>query len=310
VPPLVEQLEALLVRLRRRHPDLLGLGLGQRTRRGRIVPESVIKLQVKVKRRRPARPFPRHVRLAAVVLGQAVGVSVPTDVETVPRVHATRLSVDGMRASALASWTGADGARRGGVITAAHGLPRPDDPDPTVPVELADGTQAAGTVVARSDLAADGWDVGLVRVDGPLARLADIAPSRPPLATADELLALLSASPADPTTVRGETWSGGPSALRALAFLLEWEWQGVPGKLRRVVQARAQAALVFQPGTSGSCWVATPAAGARAMAVQSHAIPPKFRDAFGTHLLSAVEWLRAQPGLASLQVAWREADLP
>lgn len=100
-----------------------------------------------------------------------------------------------------------------------------------------------------------------------------------------------------------------PTGLVALAFLLEWEWQGVPGELRRVVQSKSAEVGAFKPGTSGSAWVCSTPAGRVVAALQSHGHKPAYPIAEGTHFASAVEWLRAQPGLADLRVAWRVQDL-
>jgi len=313
VPPLVEQLEALLAKLRARHPELLGLGFGFRRRRGRIVPEQVVKLQVRRKIRGKhagVRLFPKTVALRALVLGQSVVVRVPTDVETPRRMRATRFAIDGMTASALASWNDASGRKAFGALTAAHGLPFPGPSAPAVAVHLGDGTQTQGVVVARTSLEQDGLDVGLVRMDVLPAQIGDAGPRTPAIATADQLLQLLSSSSSDDVGAPAESWSSAtPTRIRGLAFLLEWQWAGVQATMRRIVQCKASKLGAFRPGTSGSAWVATAATGELAMAIQSHGHEPKFQLAEGTHLATAIEWLAARPGIADLRVAWRVQDL-
>jgi len=309
VAPLTEQLERLFARLRRRHPDLLGIGLGSRRRRGRLLPELTVKLEVSRKNRKLARGrrLPPSVVLTTLALGQPVRVRVPTDVEPRRRPMFSAFAVGRMTAAALATWP--DGAGRAyGIVTAAHGL----EAD-TVPVTLRDGSQVAGSVVARADLAQDGLDAGLVRV--PVAspdRLADVGPVSVDPATADELLLSLSSSNQDAIGTDAETWAGPtPVAISAVAFYVCWQWAGIAGTLRNVVECHAPLDGVFAPGTSGSMWVtaATGSPPRRAMAIQSHGFGPLFRVAEGTHFLSALEWLRKLPAFAEIEVAWKAADL-
>jgi hypothetical protein len=305
---LTEQLQTMFGRLKRRHTELLGIGLGARRRRGRLQPELTVKLQVrrKVGDARGVRLFPKTVRLTTVALGQVVAVDVPTDVETPRRMRPTHFGVGAMTASAWALWD-EQGQQTLGVVSAAHGLK-----DDRVSVRLRDGSEVSGTVVVRSSLAAHGVDVGLVRlqrIDSSL--MADAGPASPPLATADELLDVLSSSPTDLIGMAAESWSSsGVTRVRGVAFYPVWHWDGVEGELRNVVECRATKLGAFAPGTSGSSWIAVGAHGERkAIALQSHGFPPLFHVAAGTHFQSAIEWLKAQKGLATLRIAWRAGEL-
>lgn len=307
VPGLAAQLQAILARLKKRHPELTGIGLGARRRRYKYIPEVVVKFQVRKKHRRPREGvtfLPKSVKLKAIVLGRVVTVSLPTDVETPRRVRPSQAHVGGMTASALASWNDSRDGTCLGVITASHGLDQP-----SVPVQLGDGTQTEGTVVARSDLAIDGYDVGLVKVDvADKAQLPEIGRWLPPLATAEQLLEMLSGSPDDCFGADAESWySSSPQAISACAFYIEWQWHGFDYPFKYVVHCSGLM-NTFEPGTSGSTWVTQPPT-RLVMALQSHGLEPLFQEAFGTHFLSAIQWLQNQPGISNLKVAWRPADL-
>jgi hypothetical protein len=274
------------------------------------VAEMTVKLQVRKKHpvsTRDMRLLPARVRLETFALGQPVRVWVPTDVEAPRRLARTGFPVGGMTASALGAWKSSD-EQRYGVVTAGHGL----DGGP-ITVRMRDGTEMQGTAVARSSVVRDGLDVGLVRlpIRDPLL-LADVGSESPPMATADELLLALSSSNTDVIGADGESWATeAPQPLIAVAFYVRWQWAGVEGELRNVVECHATVDGVFEPGTSGSAWVMAPPGGLsrKMMALQSHGFKPLFRVAEGTHFLSAVEWLRSQAGLGDLRVAWRAADL-
>jgi len=301
---LVGQLESLLKQLRGSHPNLLGIGLGYRRRRGRLVPETVVKFQVDRKVRKvtkDVRLLPKRVKLRTLALGQVVTIDVPTDVET-PRRMSPTASVGGMTVAALARWVAADGGECSGVITAAHGLR-----ESQIDVELADGSKASGQVLVRSS-PADGYDIGLVRLEVPLDRLSNIGPSSPPLADANTLLSMLSSDPNDALSVKAETWSSTTSKpIWALAFFVEWRWQGFEHPMKHVVQCDG-GPNVFEPGSSGSVWV-TRGAHPWVLALQSHGHEPDFRLAEGTHFQSGFEWLSARPEVNELRVAWRVEDL-
>jgi hypothetical protein len=298
------------MRLKRRHPELLGIGLGTRRRRGRLVAETTVKLQVRRKlpdSTRGVHLLPARVRLETFALGQPVKVWVPTDVEAPRRLVRTGFPVGGMTASALGAWKIGD-QQMYGVVTAGHGL----DEGP-IPVRMRDGAEMQGIAVARSSVGRDGLDVGLVRLpirDALL--LADVGPESPLMASADDLLLALSSSNTDAVGADGESWATeAPQPIMAVAFYVRWQWAGVEGELRNVVECHATVDGMFDPGTSGSAWVMAPSGGAarKIMALQSHGFKPLFRVAEGTHFLSAVEWLRSQAGLGDLRVAWRAADL-
>jgi hypothetical protein len=268
-----------------------------------------VKLQVRKKHpksTRGVRFLPARLRLETLALGQPVKVWVPTDVEIPRRWTRTRFPVGRMTASALAAWK-ASGAEFFGVITAGHGLD-----EPTVNVRMRDGTGMQGSVVARSSIAVDGLDVGLVQlpIQDP-SLLGDIGPESPPMATADELLLGLSSSSTDAIGAEAESWATEhPRPLLAVAFYVRCPLAGV-GELRNVVECQAFVDGAFDLGTSGSVWVMVPPHGLprKVMALQSHGFQPLFRVAEGTHFLSAVEWLRSRAGLGDLRVAWRAADL-
>jgi hypothetical protein len=303
------QLETIFRRLKRRYPELVGIGLGIRRRRGRLVPEMTVKLQVRKKHPRSTkgvRFLPARIRLETLALGQPVKVWVPTDVEVPRRWTRTQFSVGGMTASALAAWK-KDGEDVYGVVTAGHGLD-----EPTVSVQMRDGSQVKGSVVARSSIAADGLDVGLVQLPTTEpSLLSDVGSDSQLMATADELLLALSSSNTDATAANAESWATEvPRRIKAVAFYVRCPLTGV-GELRNAVECQAYVNNVFQPGTSGSIWVMVPSGGLprKIMALQSVGFEPLFRVAEGTHFLSAVEWLRNQAGLGDLRVAWRAADL-
>lgn len=306
-PPLVEQLEDTFTRLKKRFPELIGIGLGYRRRRGRVVPEVTVKLQVRKKIRHPEkemRLLPKHVKLTTIALGQPVTISVPTDIEAPQRMTPTFTTVDGMKVAMLAAWLDEQGSRRFGVISAGHGLEQQ-----TTPVELADGTHAVGQVVAKSDLVRDGYDVGLVDVDVAPAQLPQLSSELPVPASAQQLLDMISLDPQDNISVEGETWSSSNrETIQALAFFVSWQWQGLPSALKHVVQCGGTIGT-FERGTSGSVWTTKPP-GRLVMAIQSHAHEPKYSQAEGTHFLSAVEWLMQQPGIYDLRIAWQPSDLP
>jgi len=309
VPPLTVQLETIFRRLKQRCPELLGIGLGIRRRRGRLVPEMTVKLQVGKKHPKSTkgvRFLPARIRLETLALGQPVKVWVPTDIEVPRRWTRTQFPVGGMTASALAAWK-TSGKNLYGVVTAGHGL----DAE-TVNVRMRNGTEMRGSVVARSSVAVDGLDVGLVQlpISDPLL-LGDVGSESPPMATADELLLALSSSNTDAIAANGESWATEvPRRLKAVAFYVRCPLAGV-GELRNVVECQAYVDGVFKPGTSGSVWVMVPSGvlPRKIIALQSYGFEPLFRVAEGTHFLSAVEWLRNRAGLGDLRVAWRAADL-
>lgn len=302
--PLVQQLETIYAGLQKSFPEVTGIGLGYRRRHGSVVAEITVKLQVHQKIRRLGRGvkrLPKSVKLSTVALGQTVVVSVPTDIEEPERMISTS-GVGGMKVAALASWAGEEGRRMYGVVTAGHGLEQP-----TVSVELSDGSHTDGHVVAKSELATHGYDVGLVQVNVRPAMLPSISSESFVLASAQELLHLLSSDPRDRSSVEGESWSSPTGeTIQALAFFVEWKWQGLP-TLKNVVQCRGSIGT-FEPGTSGSVWTTKPPRRI-ALAIQSHGHEPQFSQAEGTHFWSAVEWLKQQPGISSLQIAWSNNSL-
>jgi hypothetical protein len=286
---------------------LIGIGLGYRRRRGRIVPEVTVKLQVRKKIRNPAKGahlLPKHVRLTAVALGQPITISVPTDIEAPRRMASTYTAVDGMKVAMLASWLDDHGSRHFGVITAGHGLEQQ-----ATQVELADGSLTEGQVIAKSDLAQDGYDVGLVAVNVVPALLPQLSSEFPIQASAQQLLDMLSSDPHDKESVDGETWSSrSRETIQALAFFVSWQWEGLPDALKHVVQCGGTIGT-FERGTSGSVWTTKPP-GRLVMAIQSHGHEPKYSQAEGTHFLSAVQWLMQQPGISNLEIAWQPSDFP
>ena len=306
-PSLVKQLEITLARLQKRFPELIGIGLGHRRRCENIVPEITVKLQVRQKIQQPGegvKLLPKSIRLTTFALGQAVRVSVPTDVEAPRRMTPTHSSVGGMKAAALASWSDNNGKRLFGVVTAGHGLDQP-----TTSVELVDGSNVDGRVVAKADLAEHNLDVGLVQVNVDPAKLPTISSETLMLATKEKLMEILSKDPRDQISMECESWSSPiGETIQALAFLVEWIWEGSPPLvLKNIVQCSGSIGT-FEPSTSGSAWTTKPP-GRLVLAIQSHAHEGEFSQAEGTHFLSAIEWLKQQPGISDLRIAWNPAHL-
>jgi hypothetical protein len=306
--------------LRKDHPELVGIGLGARRRKGGIEGQTTVKLQVHKKHRRMPKGrarLPKTVRLQASVLGQTVTLDVPTDVEEVQTAAATLPEVDGMIASALASWADARGTHVG-LVTAGHGLPGVGE---DVAVSL-NGRTVESVVVLRSDLAADEIDVGLVEVRGGLSADYDVAPEElvlapGPILSAERLLELIGSSTQDDISVRARTWSSPRRwPILALAFYAVHVLNRADGSTltqRNVVECDAKRPR-FKPGTSGSAWVTDLGApsGEFVLALQSHGVKREgvapFRSAYGADFGSARDWLARHVG-RDLRLAWRTVDL-
>src|SRR5689334_13579680 len=116
------QLSGVLSRLKKDHPNLLGIGVGRRRRKGEIVSEWTLRLIVDRKFRRlpgTLRPLPRRVPVWGNVLGVRVAVMLATDVEQATPFRPATFGVDGGMAASLATWHGPDEERCIGVVTCA-----------------------------------------------------------------------------------------------------------------------------------------------------------------------------------------------
>src|SRR5262245_34029189 len=121
-------LHKLYRQLKRQHPELLGLGIGWRTKKNRIQKAPAIRLVVAKKcgsRSKSVRHFPKHLELKPGGGKRPISMKIFTDVEEAGEWLPTSfpLLINGapeVVASCYASWQSPDGARHVGVVTVAH----------------------------------------------------------------------------------------------------------------------------------------------------------------------------------------------
>lgn len=315
------QLFQLYRKLRREYPELIGLGIGHRHRRGEFTERKALKLVVARKRSARAkgvRQFPKQLELPTGRGKRPVVLKLRTDVEEaadwVPTGYPLNVGGgDTVIATCYAAWNEPGGAARRGVITVAHALATLGQP---VTVQTPTG-EIAGTAYLRSDLLQDGVDVGLVVFEDLPPTAPDIlpAPLNPGAASTSETVDLLGDSDTDTKYTTLENWTGGTADQgRALAFYAAMTVGRAPGpvyELRNVVFADSTTPL-YSPGKSGSPWLGLTATRDRvAFALQSHGNQGlEFRTGLGTHLAFALYWLGQQTErIQNLTWAWRLADL-
>lgn len=314
-----QQLRTTLQTLRRTHTNLLGIGIGRRRREGETLSEVVVRLVVKSKPKTKGRlpkgqpALPGFVPIWSNVLGQRIGLMMPTDIEQAELFMPCWFDVGTARATSLASWTGADGVRHVGAITCAHSLPAPGK---AVEVAIRTGTVDA-TVVVRSDLKKDGLDTGLVEIPCDPNDLFNAGPQTLPIADSQELLKCMGDDDDDALAAPVRFWTGPKdetsiSDIAGVAFYAEHPIPTQSGTVafHNVVEVQHKGGC-FEQGQSGSAWALFDDASPRSLiAIQSHMNPSGTR-ALGTHLGTALEWLRAaKPDLRTLTPFWTVGDLP
>jgi hypothetical protein len=311
-------LHRLYRQLKREHPELLGLGIGWRRKRGRFQKSPAIRLVVAKKCRRNSksvRHFPKLIRLKSGRRRSLVRIS--TDVEEAGKWLPTSfpLLINGApeaTATSYASWLTPDGVRHVGVITVAHAFLGPGQP---IAVTVANGT-VPGVVSLRSDLIADGLDVGLVELQSNAASFLPCLPTtlNPGAASVSTTIKMLGISDTDPLFAEMESWfSNSPADGRALSYYVRRTIQTPNGQsyeMKDVILADGPSGTYSQ-GRSGSPWIvpsSTP--DPLAIALQSHGhVGSSFRLGLGTHFGIALKWLSGQPGVGNLSFGWRIEDL-
>lgn len=306
--------------LKRRHPELLGLGIGWRRKGGRVQKAPAIKLIVEKKRSRGVktiRLFPRHLEFRLSNGKRPMSVKIHTDVEEAGRWVNTSfpISVNQMPdviASCYARWTDPQGNSCLGLVTVAHAFTGPGQ---SVQVPTTGGGTADGVVYARSDLIADGLDVGLIQLlNNPTGLLPCLPPTlNPGAASVSNTINLLGLSDTDAQYAPMESWfSTSPAEGRALAYYYVRTISNTDGTsydLKSVVEADGPQGT-FGKGRSGSPWVALPSEFvALSVALQSQGNEGlEFRVGLGTHLATALSWLNSRPNITNFTWGWRAED--
>lgn len=311
-------LHQLYRKLKREYPELLGLGIGRRRKGGRFQKSAAIRLVVAKKCRRNSksvRLFPKSIRLKSGRRKTLVRIS--TDVEEAGEWLPTSfpLLINGApeaTATSYASWLTPDGIRHLGVISVAHAFLGPGQP---IAVTVANGT-VPGVVTLRSDLVADGRDVGLVELQLNAASALPCLPAslNPGAASVATTINMLGVTDTDPLFADMESWfSNSPADGRALSYYVTRTLQTPTGEsyeMKDVILADGPSGTYSQ-GRSGSPWIvpaATP--DPLAIAFQSHGhVGSSFRLGLGVHFGTALKWLSRQPAIRNLSFGWRIEDL-
>jgi hypothetical protein len=307
--------------LKRNHPELIGLGIGWRTKRGRIQKQPAIRLVVEKKRSARAksvRHFPKQIVIKAGRGKRPISMRIFTDVEEAGEWLATSfpLLVNGVpevTASCYASWHSPDGVRHVGIVTVAHAFQGPGQP---VGITVGNGV-ITGFVSLRSDLIRDGLDVGLVEMQQDSTSFLPCLPHpmNPGAASVNATINILGLSDTDALVAAMGSWfSTAPAQGRALSYYVTRTVQtptGTSYELKSVVLADGPP-NTFTQGRSGSPWVAVSSAwNPLAIGIQSHGhVGLSFRLGLGTHLATALQWLSQRPGVQNFSWAWRTDDLP
>lgn len=315
-----DQLRTTLKKLKRTHTNLLGIGIGRRKRDEETLAEVVVRFVVKTKPKIKGRlpkdqpALPRFVPIWTNVLGQRIGLMMPTDVEQAEKFVPCWFDVGTARATSLAFWNDAAGTRHIGAITCAHSLPSPGQ---TVKVKLRSNVFADAVVVVRADLRDDGLDTGLVEIPCDPKDLFNAGPQTLPIAGSLDLLKSMGDDDDDALQAPVRFWTGPGNEtsiadIAGVAFYAEHPIQTQNGTVtfHNVVEVQHSGGC-FQKGQSGSAWALYDDSSPRSViAIQSHMNPNGTR-ALGTHLGTALDWLRAaKPGLQSLTPFWTLNDLP
>jgi len=309
--------------LKRRHPELLGLGIGWRRKRGRVQKAPAIKLIVEKKRSRRAksvRLFPNHLEFPLSRGKRPLSVRIHTDVEEAGRwIHTSfPISVNQMpdvTATCYATWTDSQGNSCLGLVTVAHAFPSPGQ---SVQIPTSGPGTADGVVYARSDLITDGLDVALIQLLNNPTGLLPCLPAtlNPGAASVSNTINLLGLSDTDAQYAPMENWfSSSPATGRALAYYYTRTIANTDGtsyNLKSVVEADGPQGT-YDRGRSGSPWVAMPSESvALSVALQSQGNEGlDFRLGLGTHLATALSWLSQCPNMTinTFKWAWRVEDL-
>jgi hypothetical protein len=281
-----------------------------------VVVRLVVKSKPKIKGRLPkGEPaLPGFIPLWTNVLGQRIGLMMPTDIEQEEKFVPCWFDVGQARATSLAYWDDASGKRRIGAITCAHSLPSPGE---SVQVQLRTEKLVDATVIVRADLKKDGLDTGLVQIPCDPKDLFNAGPQTLPIAEQGDLIQCMGDDDDDALQAPVRFWTGPKDEtsitdIAGVAFYAEHPIQTASGAvtLRNVVEVQ-HAGGCFEHGQSGSAWALYNDASPRSIiAIQSHMNPAGTR-ALGTHLGTALKWLRAaKPFLASLTPCWTAGELP
>jgi len=310
--------------LKRNHPELIGLGIGWRTKGGRVQKQPAVRLVVGKKQSAKAksvRQFPRQIDVKAGRGKRPISMRIFTDVEEAGEWLPTSfpLIINGVpevTASCFASWQSSDGVRHVGIVTVAHAFQGPGQP---VGITAGNGV-VPGIVFLRSDLITDGLDVGLVELTQNSASFLPCLPRpmNPGAGSVNATINMLGLSETDPLFAVMESWfSNSPAQGRALSYYVSRTVQTPTGQsyeLRSVVLADGPL-NTFVQGRSGSPWIAVSSAwNPLAIGLQSHGHAGlSFRLGLGTHLATGLQWLSQQlsaQNYSQFSWAWRMDDLP
>src|SRR5262245_4857668 len=298
-------------KLKREHRDLLGLGIGWRRKNNRLQKAPAIRLVVAKKcspKSKSTRQFPKQIKCNLTRGKRPLSIKIFTDVEEMGEWVPTSfpLLINGtpqVVATCYVSWQSPNGASHIGVVTVAHPF---QGPGQIVDVTVANGV-IPGVVSLRSDLIADGLDVGLVELqpgaDSLLPCLS--SPMNPGAASVSATINMLGLSDADQFVASISSWfSPTPAQGRALSYYLSRTLQTPSGQsyeLKSVILADGPP-NTFGQGRSGSPWIVDSSeANLQAIALQSHGHAGlSFRLGLGTHIGTALRWLSTRPGIQNL----------
>ncbi len=310
--------------LRRNHPELIGLGIGWRTKGGRAQKQPAIRLVVEKKRAartKSIRHFPKQIEIKSGRGNRPLSMQIFTDVEEAGEWLPTSFpllvnEIPIVTAACYACWQSQDQLHHVGVVTVAHAFPGPGQ---QVAIR-AEGITIVGTLLLRSDLVKDGLDLGLVELAENVISSPPCLPRplNPGAASVNSTINMLGLSNTDALFAEMESWvCGTPAQARALSYYVTRTVRTPTGQsyeLKSLVLADGQDDT-FAQGRSGSPWIAVSSAwNPVAVGLQSHGNADlSFRMGLGIHLATGLQWLSQQLSARSCSQfswAWRIDDLP
>lgn len=316
-PPISDQLKVIFARLKKAHPNLLGIGVGYQRSGPDQTTEPVVSVRLIVEKK-PKRTghvpaglkrLPKHVYLCTLALGHPVRVRVPVDVEGAPEAaQSSGFKIFNLRAAGFVTWKD-NGVLKAGVLTAAHAF---DTIGKRVGVEGKDKQSYEGFVRAISDWRTNGIDSAVVEIDRTDALIIDAGPALagPPPAIDDVIKAI--GDGRDNLACPGRFW-GFPEepAISAVAYYAKYPMNYPNGDrviLTDVVECVSTGAP-FRKGQSGSLWSAQLTPGVDAyLAIQSHMVDDGER-AFGCVCASVAENIRSLLGDPGVNVVLTADEL-
>jgi hypothetical protein len=299
-PPIHAQLKSTFARLRKSHPNLIGIGLGYQRSGPDQTTQPVVSVRLIVEKKPKRRGhvpagqkrLPKHVYLRTLALGHPVRVRVPTDVEGAPQAaQSSGFRIYKLRAAAFVTWK-EGGVLKAGVLTAAHAF---DTIGKRVGVQGKDNKSYAGTVRAISDWRVNGVDCAIVEIDRADQLIVDAGPALPgPLPAIDDLILALGDAK-DAFACPARFW-GFPDErpISAVAYYAKFPMNYLDGTqviLTDVVECTS-ATAAFSKGQSGSLWSVQLTPGKdSSLAIQSHMVDDGER-AFGCICATVQEKIR------------------